>query len=91
MALPNACCITGPAFLCITVNAFIGDCSVDVPELITSGICNPCNSWNFYGGFEDEACSIGFPGNYSQYVDGDCCTTTPNREGSWGRVKTMYR
>ncbi len=92
MALPNGCCITSDSFLRITLDDFIGDCTIDVPELVVSAACNPCESWNFWGaGNEDEICSIGFLGNFVHYVEGDCCETTSSAKDSWGRVKSMYR
>jgi hypothetical protein len=90
MALPNACCITSDAFLAIKVTGF-GACTSYAPQLVTDDVCDPCHSWNFYGPYVDEACEIGFPGNYSHYVESDCCESTPTNVGSWGRVKTLYR
>jgi len=95
MALPPGCCINGPVFLVVNVNSF-GTCpntSTLRPRLVTTGNCDPCVSWNIYGGgvYEDELCGVGFPGNPIMYADADCCGATPTRSGTWGRIKTMYR
>ncbi len=95
MPLPPGCCINGPVFLVITVNSF-GTCpntSAGRPRLITTGGCVPCVSWNIYAGgaYQDELCSVGFPGNPIMYAAADCCGVTPTRPGTWGRIKTMYR
>ena len=42
-------------------------------------------------GNEDELCAVGFPGNPNMYVDADCCQLAPTHDGTWGRVKTLYR
>jgi hypothetical protein len=97
MPLPAGYCITGPTFLEFTVNSFSGCPNMPPhvfpqPSLVTTGSCVPCRSWNFYpAGHEIELCDVGFPGNPIMYVQGDCCTSTPVRGGSWGRLKTIYR
>jgi hypothetical protein len=90
LALPPGCCVTGDAFLRVTIDDII--CTNFNPRLVLTNGCIPCQSWNFYPpSNQNEACAVGFAGNYAHYVDADCCVTTPARMGTWGRLKTLHR
>ena len=94
--LGQPCCITGDAFLLIRFPT-LGTCDV-LPDLVAADLpCNPCFSYNLNPvfGFVD-MCSDPFwtqyqSGNPNMYVDTDCCTITPARPGTWGRLKQLYR
>lgn len=94
LPIPEGCCITTKAFLVINFIAPGAGCSTSAtrPRLITTASCVPCTSWNIYPGGNDELClTVGFPGNPMMYVDGDCCSTTPAGQKSWGLLKSLYR
>jgi len=89
-ALPSGCCITQKAFLVVTFTG-AGTCTT-LPRLITTDGCDPCVSYNVYpAGFDDLCVDIGFPGNPNMYVEAACCDIVPAMQGTWGRVKTLYR
>ena len=93
LPIPAGCCITKKAFLVINFVTPGAGCSTSAtrPRLITTGECDPCASWNIWAGGTDELCSVGFPGNPVMFADGDCCSTTPAIESSWGSLKSLYR
>lgn len=96
LALAQPCCITQDAFLLVTfVNQ--GNCALP-PDLIAADPpCNSCVSYNLNPSFGfvdmclDPFWAQYLTGNPSLYVDADCCTITPTRPNSWGRVKMLYR
>jgi hypothetical protein len=90
LALPAGCCVDQMVFLEVSFLSS-GSCST-LPRLITTGACNPCESYNVYPGGFDELCTdIGFPGNPIMNVDGDCCLATSTHTGTWGAIKLHYR
>ena len=94
LPLTAGCCLQGPAFLEIDFTEAGAGCDAagTRPRLITTATCDPCRSWNLYPGGTDDLCDgLGFPGNPVMWADGDCCTATPAIEGSWGRLKILYR
>ena len=94
LPIPAGCCITQKVFLEIDFVAPGAGCSTAAtrPRLITSATCVPCTSYNIYPGGNDDLCvDIGFPGNPIMWVDGDCCSSTPAGNASWGRLKSLYR
>ena len=94
LPMPANCCITSKSFLEINFVAGGAGCSTSAtrPRLVTDQSCDPCTSYNIYPGGNDDLClDAGFPGNPIMYVDGDCCSTVPAENQSWGRVKSLYR
>ena len=93
LPIPQGCCITTKAFLVINFVAPGVGCSTAStrPRLITTNGCVDCVSWNIFPGGTDELCAVGFPGNPNMWVDGDCCSTTPAGNASWGQLKSLYR
>jgi hypothetical protein len=95
LALPAACCISQDAFLCVNFVQPGNGCSTAStrPRLITTASCAPCVSYNIYPGGDDDLCSpaVAFPGNPLIAANADCCSITPARSGSWGRLKLLYR
>jgi hypothetical protein len=84
------CCFTGPAFLEFTFVDWNEWWSLP-PNLVLTGECDPCTSYNYYPGAHYDLCSFGFEGNPIMYVDAACCGVVPVRSDSWGRLKTLYR
>lgn len=94
LPIPQGCCITQKAFLVINfVTPGVGCSTAGTrPRLITNASCAPCTSYNIYPGGSDDLCvDIGFPGNPLMWADGDCCSTTPAGNSSWGQLKNLYR
>lgn len=92
IALPLAggCCVGQDVFL--EVNFLQNGTCTTLPRLITTGVCNPCESYNVYPGGFDELCTdIGFPGNPIMNVETVCCLATQGRLGTWGALKLLYR
>lgn len=95
LALPAACCVSQDAFLCVNFVQPGSGCSAAStrPRLMTTASCAPCVSYNIYPGGDDDLCSpaVAFPGNPLISADADCCSITPARSHSWGRLKLLYR
>jgi hypothetical protein len=94
LPIPAGCCIKTKAFLVINFFAPGAGCATSTtrPRLITTANCVPCTSWNVWAGGTDDLCvDIGFPGNPVMFADGDCCSTTPAVQSSWGSLKNLYR
>jgi len=93
LPLPTGCCINGPAFIGINFIAVDPGCPTNAtwPRLVTTGICNPCVSYNIYPGGFDDICTVGLLGNVAMFADADCCGATPTHGSTWGRVKVLYR
>lgn len=90
LPLNAGCCITGKAFLRVTIDG-VGTCST-LPKLVSTDGCESCVSWNGYPpSYMDELCAVGFPGNPNMYVEAACCDAVPAHVGTWGRIKSMYR
>lgn len=88
VALPVSCCISRPAFLRIR----LVQTSCDMSWGFTFA-CTPCRSFwanpSSFPGTEEACAFVG--SNWRQWVDADCCDPTPSRQGTWGRLKTLYR
>lgn len=89
LPLATSCTLTGPAFLEITFTEW-GDWW-EVPGLLLTGQCAPCNSYNYYPGDHYDLCTFGFEGNPIMYVDAVADAALPVARGTWGRIKTMHR
>jgi hypothetical protein len=86
-------CITGKAFLCINMKDF-GTCGPTVPSPVIDATPDNCVTWNIYpgSGGPQDILSYGFGGNFSMWVDADCCPDqTQALPGTWGKLKTLYR
>lgn len=94
-AMPAGCCIQGPAFLEIRFDQ--GSCPNGRPAFCYPASCSNCQQYNFYPGASfpgDDLCAILAPqGIYGIYewADATCCGATPTHNGSWGKLKTIYR
>jgi hypothetical protein len=93
--LPAPCCISQDAFMCVSFGQSGSSCSTAStrPRLVTTASCAPCVSYNIYPGGNADLCSpaVAFPGNPVMFANADCCSITPARSGSWGRLKLLYR
>lgn len=92
IALPLAggCCVGQDVFL--EVNFLANGTCITLPRLVTTAVCNPCESYNVYpGGFDELCTAIGFPGNPIMNVETVCCLATQGRLGTWGALKLLYR
>ena len=93
-------CLTEKAFVCIKM-VDSGDCplegngSMSSPAVVSDASPDLCVTYNIYpgsGGPLDVIPAYGFDGNFSMWVDADCCPDqTPTLPGTWGRLKTLYR
>lgn len=90
-ALPPGICLNGDAFLVVNFVAD-GACNTSStrPRLIVDGACDPCVSYNFYPGGNDELCTVGFGGNPVMKLDVVCCSVVPTQQRSWGELKIRY-
>jgi hypothetical protein len=95
LPLDPGCCISDKAFL--RIDFLQSGCDPSTGALgiyATAAPCYPCQSWNFYASAQDDLCSVFSQygaGNLYMYAEADCCGATPTHDGSWGRVKTLYR
>jgi hypothetical protein len=88
--LSAPCCVEGKAFLEITFVDW-NEWWAAAPNLLLTGECEPCVSYNYYPGDHYDLCTFGFDGNPIMYVDAVCCGAVPTRPGSWGALKSLYR
>jgi flagellar hook capping protein FlgD len=75
--VPLTCSFTGRAFLKINILETSADCAADGdrPLLATNASCATCTSYNQFGDFIDDLCSVdvGLPGNPVMSIDVPFC------------------
>lgn len=78
LTLPEPCRFTDDAFLCVKFPEDAPACPDynSRPQLLVSGQCEYCRSYNVYNGSigSDELCAVGLPGNPAMWVDIDPCS-----------------
>jgi len=90
--LPGDCCIDQVAFLRIRLVS-TGTCTGLDPfwGFASFNTCVDCRSFiELPPSPPFDACTQGF-GNPLQWVEADCCSSTPVLRGSWGQLKVLYR
>lgn len=91
LALPLStnCPLTGPAFLEITFTTW--GPYWEVPNLVLTGSCESCRSYNYYPGDNYDLCTFGFDGNPIMYVEAECANPVSVESNTWGEMKAQYR
>lgn len=81
--------LTGPAFLEITFTGW--SWNWQVPNLVLTGSCETCRSYNYWPGDQYDLCTFGFDGNPLMSVESECANPVAVERATWGAVKSLYR
>lgn len=81
--------LTGPAFLEITFTGW--SWNWQAPNLVLTGSCESCRSYNYWPGDNYDLCPFGFDGNPLMSVDVACANPVAATAQTWGGLKAQYR